>query len=250
MGRAEGTPLRRVGSVLARADERARVAWRLGPVDALRAAVRAGRSTRRQAGLVLDVRGLPMAAIPDSGPVEPTDPLTFGGFDELVPTTTPSALLELLWYTRFAAEEAETFLVARTATGHPTFSTWMLDVAAQQRHGDRFLEGFHRLGPDEMLLEGVFVFPPFRGRGIARAGIAAACAWAGEHGATRVWAYPYLDNRTILPPLVSTGFEPLHARVEVSSFGQVRALQEPLAAEDRKIWAEAERRAGRMPTPA
>ncbi len=239
--------MRRVGNALARADERARVAWRLGPVDALRAAARASRSTRRQAGLVLDVRRLPMAAIPDSGPVEPTDPLTFTGFEALVDETPPSALLELLWYARFAAEGAETFLVAHDADGCPTFSTWMLDAAGQRRHADRFLEAFHRLGPDEMLLEGVFVFPPFRGRGIARAGIAAACAWAGEQGAARVWGYPYLDNHAILPALARTGFEAVHARVELSSFGQVRATQEPLDAGDREIWAQAQRRAGRAP---
>ena len=241
---------RRVGVMLARADERARVAWRLGPVDAVRAAVRAGRNTRRQIGLVLEVNGLwtppPLAATP----LEPTDALGFDAFEQLLPKTPPTALLELLWYARLAAEGAETLLVARDCEGRPTFSTWLLDAAGQERHGDRFGEAFHRLRPDELLLEGIFVFPPFRGRGLAAAGIAAACAWAGERGATRVWSYPYLDNHAILPPLARCGFEPSHVRVEVSSLGQVRAAQELLAPHDLVIWSRAARRAGTIPAPA
>jgi GNAT superfamily N-acetyltransferase len=230
---------RRVSGAVARADQRARVALRLGPIDAVRAAVRARRSTRRQIGLVVETAGLQAPPIPGSRPLEPTDGLTFRGFSELVPETAPSSLLELLWYERFAATGAETLLVARDGEGRPTFSTWMLSPAGQQLHNDRFLEGFHPLEPDEMLLEGVFTFPHARGRGVARAGIAAACAWAGGQGATRVWAYPYLDNRRILPVLASCGLTAVDARVEVSSFGQARGRREPLSETDLRIWEEA-----------
>jgi RimJ/RimL family protein N-acetyltransferase len=225
--------------VVERVDERARVAWRLGPVIAARAAMAKRHSVPRQVGLVLDVQGMSVPSIPESGPLVPADAAVFDGFAQLVSETPPSALLELLWYQRFAREGAETFLVASDRDGRPTFSTWMLDADGQQRHSDRFLGGFHRLGRDEMLLEGIFVFPPFRGRGIAGAGIAAACAWAAGQGANKVWCYPYLDNHAILPPLARCGFVPRHSRVESSSLGQVQARQEALTRKDRLLWEQA-----------
>jgi GNAT superfamily N-acetyltransferase len=243
MEREPGKVRRSVGGVVARADQRARVALRLGPIDAVRAAVRARRITRRQIGLVAEAT--PQAPpIPGSGPLQPTDALAFGGFSELVPATPPESLLELLWYERFAATGAETLLVARDGEGRPVFSTWMLSPAGQQLHRDRFLEGFHALEPDEMLMEGVFTFPHARRRGVARAGIAAACAWACGQGASRIWAYPYLDNSRILPVFAACGLTPVDVRVEVSSFGQARGHRERLREADLRVWEDAVALAG------
>ena len=234
----------RVGSAIALADQRARVAWRLGPVDAVRAAVRVGRRTRRQLALVADVTGRTAPPIPGSGPLEPTDARSYDGFARLVPETPAASLLELLWYVRFAEEGARTLLVARDEAGLPTFSTWMLDAEGQREHASRFGEAFHCLEDGEMLLEGVFTYPHARGRGVGAAGIAAACAWAAGNGAARVWVYPYLDNPAVLPLNVRAGFEPVAVRVEVTSLGQARAYEQPLTEADAAAWKAA---GGRRP---
>jgi len=226
----------RVRTAIALADERARVAWRLGAVDTVRAAVRAGRRTRRQLALVVETEGLPDVSIPESGALEPTDARSFEAFARLLPQTPPGSLLELLWYVRFARDGARTLLVARDGAGRPSFSTWMLDAEGQREHASRFGDGFHRLGEDELLIEGIFTFPHARGRGVGAAGIAAACAWAGQRGAARVWGYPYLDNPQALPPFARAGFEPVGTRVEVTSLGQLRAWAEPLTECDRNAW--------------
>jgi GNAT superfamily N-acetyltransferase len=219
--------------------ERMRVARRLGPRSAVRAAVRLGHSTRRQLALVTDVTGRLPVPIPASGVLEPTDPESFTGFADLVEHVAPPELLELLWYVRFAAEGARTLLVARDPQGRPTFSTWMIDADEQSALGARFTDGFHRLESKEMLLEGVFTFPDMRGRGIANAGIAAACAWASQHGAATVWAYPYLDNFAVLPRFVPSDFEPHHARVETISMRRVRGTAVPLSSSDVADWERA-----------
>jgi GNAT superfamily N-acetyltransferase len=220
--------------------ERMRIARRLGPRCAVRAAARLGHSTRRQLALATDVtgRGLPVA-IPGSGPLEPTEAESFAGFSDLVEDVSPTYLLELLWYVRFAAEGHQTLLVARDPEGRPTFSTWMIDADTQSALGARFTDGFHRLESNEMLLEGLFTFPDMRGQGIAAAGIAAACAWASLRGANKVWVYPYLDNVAVLPRLVPSDFEPHHARVETTSMRRVRALAVPLSSSDVAEWERA-----------
>src|SRR3954452_15909505 len=151
--------------------ERVRAARRLGPIRAFRAAARLGYSTRRQIALSADVARVDPVPIPGSGPLEPEDAASFDGFANLVEQTPAPALLELLWYVRFAALGARELLVARDPEGRPTFSTWMLDAAAQSALGSRFDEGFHRLEPGEMLLEGIFTFPGMRRRGVAGAAI-------------------------------------------------------------------------------
>jgi GNAT superfamily N-acetyltransferase len=235
----------RVGNAIALADQRARVAWKLGPLDAVRAAVRVGRRTRRQLALVADVTGRTPFPIPDSSALEPTDARSYDGFARLVPDTPAASLLELLWYVRLAEDGARTLLVARDDAGLPTFSTWMLDAEGQREHASRFGDAFHRLEDGELLLEGIYTYPHARGRGVGAAGIAAACAWAAGRGATRIWVYPYLDNPAVLPLNVHAGFEPVNARVEITSLGQVRAYQEPLTEDDLAAWEQA---GGRRPT--
>ena len=239
-----GRGRRRVSSAIALADQRARVAWKLGPIDAVRAAARVGRRTRRQLALVATVATRTGPDIPGSGRLEPTDASSYQGFTKLIEETPPASLLELLWYVRLADEGAETLLVARDDDGRPTFSVWMLDAAGQREHAARFQDGFHALEDGEMLLEGVFTYPHARGRGVAPAGVAAACAWAGGSGAERVWVYPYLDNPSSLPVFASAGFEPVAARVEVTSLRQVRAWEEPLRDADLTAWEQA---GGRRP---
>ncbi len=148
----------------------------------------------------------PMAKIPLSiRPLESRDLSSLF----MVPTEAPSALTNDISERRKIREAGfETCFVAVTDNDIPCYMQWLIPFSKNEEIQRYFDRRFPWLQPNEMLLEGAFVPPAFRGMGIMPCAMALIAQKATEFAADTVITFVEHDNIPSLKGCKSAGFNP------------------------------------------
>ncbi|MDD5531728.1 MAG: hypothetical protein PHC52_02930, partial [Syntrophales bacterium] len=105
-----------------------------------------------------------------------------------------------------------TCYVALTNNGIPCYLQWLIGPDENGKVQKYFKGGFPPLGPDEMLLEGAFTAPAYRGLGITAYSMAKVAEKAQEFGARRVITYINHGDLSTLNSCKEAGFIPFTIR--------------------------------------
>jgi GNAT superfamily N-acetyltransferase len=164
-------------------------------------------STRRSMLVVRELAQHPSAGrAPTPGiDVSFVHPSTFPDLSSLLDDPRDEDLLSLAALERTRAEAAGELVVARA--GNEVAAIHFIHTAADQERLDRIAPGLYApLAAGDALTEGVFVFPPFRGRGVAASMLRASASELQRRGYRRGLAVIDVENRASLRAFRAAGF--------------------------------------------
>jgi GNAT superfamily N-acetyltransferase len=179
----------------------------LSPRTVMAKARERGWSTRQCLLVTREVDGLPREPAPTSGVVVSfVDPASFPELRHALPDAHDRDRLGLAALERTRAHGAGELVIARH--DGEIAAVHFIHTAA---HGDRLEHVAPRmyqpLREDEALTEGVFVFPAFRGRGIAPRMLRASTSELGRRGFRRCLAVIDLGNVPSLRAFAAAGYD-------------------------------------------
>jgi hypothetical protein len=156
--------------------------------------------------------------------MEPCDPTSFSGFDEI----------ELV---RLCAAAVQTLYVAFADSGEPIYAQWLVR-SDEQEALHRATHGlFPQLGEGEALVEGAYTFAQFRKLGAMTDGMRQLLVRARDSGDRTVFTYVADGNAPALRGCASVGFVLDHLRLDICRLGIRRSRRVPLDPAAEARWA-------------
>jgi GNAT superfamily N-acetyltransferase len=90
--------------------------------------------------------------------------------------------------------------------GGLAYVQWLIEPSQNDLVHDFFEGSFPRLKPDEVLLEGAYTFPSYRGQGVMSAAMAEVAGQGKERGYARAWTFVGEHNTPSLKGCRRAGF--------------------------------------------
>ena len=123
-------------------------------------------------------------------------------------------VFEILRRISFHGRGFESCYMATTDTGEVCHMAWLLSASHNGLIASQYPPGTSKLKEDEALLENIFTFPRYRGKGVMTAVTAELANLAREQGFRRLVAYVDVENKTSLRAFHRAGFHPCGEETE------------------------------------
>ena len=133
----------------------------------------------------------------------------------------------------------QTLYTAPGPDGAPAYAQWLVTARDQHLLHSHRPGRYPMLGPDDVLLEGLYTFSRFRRAGVTRNGMAQLLHVAPARGARTAFTYVGAENAPALRSCAHVGFDVDHVRMNIRRLGLRWSVVRQIDESSRQLWIRA-----------